>query len=331
MIDYDRLFKELLTTFFVEFLELFLPEVAAYCEPGEPEFLNQEVFSDVTSGDRREVGVLAKLRFKGEDAAFLVHVEDQNQPEADFNKRMFRYFARLSETHDLPVYPVALFTFDAPVRPEPDRYQVVFPDRAVLDFSFAVIQLNRLNWRDYVSRSNPVASALMAKMSIAEADRPRVKLECLRLLATLKLNPAKMQLISGFVDTYLRLNQAEQKVFQDEAAVLLPEEKKTVFKMTTSWKEEGILEGMEQGMQQGMKQEIEKMVLRQLRRRFGSVEEAVEARIRSMTTAQLEDLAEALLDFQTPDAILPYLESQTQTEAQTQTPPADALAGNGAA
>jgi hypothetical protein len=30
MIDPDRLLKELLTTFFVEFLELFFPEVAPY-------------------------------------------------------------------------------------------------------------------------------------------------------------------------------------------------------------------------------------------------------------------------------------------------------------
>jgi hypothetical protein len=41
---------------------------------------------------------------------------------------------------------------------------------------------------------------------MAIEDRPRVKLECLRLLATLRLNPARMRLISGFVDTYLRLN-----------------------------------------------------------------------------------------------------------------------------
>ncbi|WP_442994225.1 hypothetical protein [Scytonema sp. PRP1] len=33
MIDHDRSFKELLTTFFVEFLELFFPEVIAYLEP----------------------------------------------------------------------------------------------------------------------------------------------------------------------------------------------------------------------------------------------------------------------------------------------------------
>ena len=43
-----------------------------------------------------------------------------------------------------------------------------------------------------MQQANPVASALMAKMNIADSDRPKVKLECLRLLATLRLNPAKM-------------------------------------------------------------------------------------------------------------------------------------------
>jgi hypothetical protein len=51
----------------------------------------------------------------------------------------------------------------------------------------------------------------MSKMNIAKSERPKVKAECLRLLATLKVNPAKMQLISGFIDTYLKLNQAEEK------------------------------------------------------------------------------------------------------------------------
>lgn len=32
MIDHDRLFKELLTTFLLEFIELFLPELAASLE-----------------------------------------------------------------------------------------------------------------------------------------------------------------------------------------------------------------------------------------------------------------------------------------------------------
>ena len=60
-----------------------------------------------------------------------------------------------------------------------------------------------MNWRDYLRRANPVASALMARMGMALEERPWVKLECLRLLATIRLNPARMRLISGFVATYL--------------------------------------------------------------------------------------------------------------------------------
>ena len=41
--DHDRLFKELLTTFFWEFVEAFLPEVAGYLEPASVVFLDKEV------------------------------------------------------------------------------------------------------------------------------------------------------------------------------------------------------------------------------------------------------------------------------------------------
>jgi hypothetical protein len=70
-----------------------------------------------------------------------------------------------------------------------------------------------------------VASALMTKMAIAPEDRVAVKFECLRLLATLKLDPARMRLISGFIDTYLRLNEAERIEFDEKVAALEPEPK----------------------------------------------------------------------------------------------------------
>jgi hypothetical protein len=68
---------------------------------------------------------------------------------------------------------------------------------------FRVIQLNRLNWRDFLNHPNPVASALMAKMRMKWEERRQVKRECLRLMLTLKLNPAKMQMTAGFVSTQL--------------------------------------------------------------------------------------------------------------------------------
>jgi hypothetical protein len=41
-IDHDQLFKKLIGTFFVEFLELFAPELASYIDPQSLEFLPQE-------------------------------------------------------------------------------------------------------------------------------------------------------------------------------------------------------------------------------------------------------------------------------------------------
>ena len=46
-----------------------------------------------------------------------------------------------------------------------------------------------------------------------------MKAECLRLLATLKLE-ARMQLILGFVDTYLRLDVTEKQVFQSAISTM---------------------------------------------------------------------------------------------------------------
>ena len=109
-----------------------------------------------------------------------------------------------------------------------------------MEFSFESIQLNQLNWRDYLNQPNPVAAALMAKMTIAKVDRPKVKAECLRLLVTLKLNPAKTQLISKFVDIYLRLDVKEEQLFQAEIDTMDKIQKEVIMQTTTSWEEKGI-------------------------------------------------------------------------------------------
>jgi len=285
MIDHDRLFKELLTTFFFEFIELFFPKVAAYLERDSLNFLDKEIFTDVTAGEQYEADLVAKVRFRGEESFFLIHTEHQSEARGDFSKRMFRYFARLYEKHALPVYPIALFSYDVPQRPEPTFHRVDFPDFRVLEFNYRVIQLNRLNWRDFLRYQNPVASALMAKMKIAPSDRPRVKAECLRLMATLQLDRARMKLISGFVDTYLRLNAEEETIFRTEISTIEPSDREEFMEIVTSWE------------LQGRQQEALSIILRQLNRRLGGVSPDLEARIRSLSTEKLEDLGEALLDF----------------------------------
>ncbi|TFI53577.1 DUF4351 domain-containing protein [Mastigocladus laminosus UU774] len=302
MIDHDRLFKELIATFFLEFLELFFPQIITYIEPESLTFLDKEVFTDVTAGEQYEADLVVKIRFREQETFFLVHIENQSYPEADFGRRMFRYFARLFEKYGLPVYPIVIFSYDSPRTPQANIYRVTFPDKTVLEFNYGVVQLNQLNWRDFLQQENPVASALMAKMRIAPSERPRVKAECLRLLATLRLNPAKMKLISGFVDTYLQLNAAEQEIFQSEIAQFEPVKQEVVMEIVTSWQLQGRLEGRLE------------IVMRQLNRKVGAVTPELEARIQQLSPTQVEDLADALLDFTNVEDLVTWLNSLGEPE-----------------
>jgi hypothetical protein len=75
MIDHDQLFTELLSTFFIEFLELFFPQVAAAIDADSVSFLPQEYFADLTVGETKIVDLLAQVKLAGQDVGFLIHLE----------------------------------------------------------------------------------------------------------------------------------------------------------------------------------------------------------------------------------------------------------------
>jgi len=307
-IDHDRNFKELISTFFLEFLELFLPEVARTINPDSITFLEQEYLIDLVAGEKKVVDLVVQVKRSEEETHFLIHVEAQASSRSNFNRRMFTYFARLHEKHVKDIFPIVIFSFDEPARPEPDTYTIAFPHFKVLDFRFKSIQLNRLSWRSYIDCPNPVAAALMAKMKIAKRDRARVKVECLRLLVTLQLNPAKAALISKFVDTYLPLDFKEERQFQTTVDKLDLQEKEGIMETMTSWE----LKGMEKGMEKGRRS----LIFRQLTRQVGLVMDGETStewspiceRINSLSIDQLESLGEDLLDFSGLNDLTSWLE-----------------------
>jgi Putative transposase, YhgA-like len=278
-ISHDQKFKELISTFFMEFLELFLPELARTIAPDSVVFREQEYIVDLVEGETNIIDLLAEVQLAGEDATVLVHIEPQSTSRAVFPQRMFFYFSRLHQKHLKRIYPIAIFSYDQPAAAAATQYSVEFPDLKVLEFNFKAIQLNRLNWRDFLNQPNPFAAALMAKMRIEPQDRPKVKAECLRLLVTLKLNPAKTALISQFVDTYLRLNAKEEQMFQTEIDTMGLAEKEAIMQATTSWEEKGIEKGIEQ--------ERRSMALKMLQE--GATLEFV-TKVTGYPIAQLQDL-----------------------------------------
>ncbi|MCG0278435.1 MAG: Rpn family recombination-promoting nuclease/putative transposase, partial [Thermanaeromonas sp.] len=76
-IDHDAIFKELITNFFKEFMELFFPEAHALIDYSELTFLSQEIITDITAGEKHYVDILASVKIKGEEGYVLIHVEPQ--------------------------------------------------------------------------------------------------------------------------------------------------------------------------------------------------------------------------------------------------------------
>jgi len=208
-----------------------------------------------------------------------------------------------------------VFAFDAPVTEQQGVYRVVFPDRLILEFRYHAIQLNRLNWREFVEQRSPVSSALMSKMMIAPEDRARVKLECIRMIAGLKLNKAKTHLVLGFIDTYLRLSQEEEQEYDVELDKLAPAEKETVMETGMSWRDRALQEGLQQGLEQGREQGLEQgkakmafLVTRLVEKQFGQVEPGIRIRIADLNYDQLEALGEAVVGFDKVAQLTEWLE-----------------------
>ena len=294
-INHDQLFKELLTTFFVEFLELFFPSILEYLETDTITFVDKELFTDVVGGEKKIMDIVALAKFQQQNYSFLVHVENQASSDTEFNRRLFRYFCSLFLKYDRPVYPIVVFSYDSPQRLDRSSFVIDFPDKQVLNFNYEIVQLNRLNWRDFLQQRNPVAAALMAKMKIDEKDRPQVKAECLRLMVTLKLDSAKMYLISGFIDTYLDLSQQEELIFQSQLSTMELEEQEQIMQITTSWEQKGIAKGQSN------------TILRQLNRKFGTLDNKIAEQIKALEPSQLNSLSEDLLDFQSFDDLDQWL------------------------
>jgi hypothetical protein len=165
----------------------------------------------------------------------------------------------------------------------------------------------------------------MAKMPMTVEQRPQVKAECLRLLATLRLDRARMRLISGFVDSYLRLTGAEYTRFGDAVARIAPSEREGVMEIVTSWMEHGIAQGMQQGLARGRQEghvegrqegrhegrleEGRALIARMIERRFGALTPALRRRLDDLPIEDLEACAEALWDCHSTEDVSAWLET----------------------
>jgi len=80
-------------------MRLFFPVAHLAIDFKYLKFLQQEIYTDITAGEKYVVDVLVETKLKRESGLILVHVEPQAYQQKDFNERMFIYFSRLYEKY----------------------------------------------------------------------------------------------------------------------------------------------------------------------------------------------------------------------------------------
>jgi hypothetical protein len=109
----------------------------------------------------------------------------------------------------------------------------------------------------------------------------------LRLIATLKLNPAKSALVAEFMARYLALSQSEVRVYNEQVASLDSPERTQVMAVMNEWVEEAV------------HARAKLTALRLLQHRFGDLPPELRGAIDQLPLDTLDELEPAILDFKT--------------------------------
>lgn len=217
--------------------------------------LSEELFTDLMKGENRRADIVVEATLKGKETLIIIHVEPQSYHQDNFPQRMYQYFSLLYNRYRKPILPIALFTYDQ-IKDEPNQFTIQFPFFDVLTFSFLKVELKKQNWRAYLKSNNPVAAALLSRMGYLESEKTEVKREFLRMLLTLNTTPAELELVNGFFESYLKLNEQEEERLMKEMQEkeFTEEEREFISRLPNSWRDKGLRQGREEGLKIGMKE-----------------------------------------------------------------------------
>jgi predicted transposase YdaD len=88
--------------------------------------------------------------------------------------------------------------------------------------------------------------------------------------------------------------------------------------------QQGLQQGKQEGLQQGKQEEALSLIMRLLTRRFGEIDSQLQERVQRLSLVQLEELSEALLDFEAVTNLTVWLdEYQTEEDDDRSLPPSD--------
>ncbi|MCG6134774.1 MAG: DUF4351 domain-containing protein [Nostoc sp. LLA-1] len=271
--SYDNTCKYLAETYPVEFARWLLSSDTSHIQVLKTE-LNLEPI-------RADAVILLQA------ANQILHLEFQTSPKStpplDF--RMLDYYTRLKRQYWCDIEQVLIFL-------QPTSLETVFNTQYVdknTTHRYRVIRL----WEEEPAPllANP---ALLPLATLAKTNSP----------------PELLAQVAASVDMIEEADERQNISACVQVLAGLRFEKSLI---TQFFREEIMQESviyqdiLQKGEERGKKQEALQLILRQLTRRLGAIEPATEQQIRTLSITQLEELAEALLDFTSHSDLVNFL------------------------
>ncbi len=304
--SHDQLWKDVLRTFFREFMELFFADVAARLDFGTVEHLDQEVFTDLPEGSRRQPDVVVKVQaHDGGAEIVLIHIEVQADRSAAVPARMWEYYSLLRLRRRVPVLPVVVYLAPGAGGLTSERHIERLWGRETLRFVYDAIGLPDLPAEEYLESPSVLAPALSALMGSNSTSRVIRKLRAYERMARADLDEARRWLLLYVVDKYIPLTDGETAELD---RLLEPSSESEVKHMMLAYEERGMkkglatgrIEGRIEGKTEGRTEGEKAILLRLMRRRFGQMGPDVVARVEAITDPELLGvLADRVLDAHT--------------------------------
>jgi Domain of unknown function (DUF4351) len=300
--EYDLPWKDVLEARFEDFMEFFFPLIHAEIDWSRGhEFLDQELSQVVRDAEigKRLADKLVKVWTKsGDETWVLLNIEIQSQEESNFSDRIFTYYYRLRDRYNVPIVNLVILG-DERSTWRPDAFRSAKWGCEV-DFRFPIVKLldYEARWADLEASQNPFAIVVMAHLKTKETRkdfeaRREWKFRLARMLYERNYSRQDILTLYRFLDWILELPEGLKQGFRDDLK-RYEEEKQMPY--VTSIERMGI----EQGRQE--------MLLRLLTRKIGVIPEETIAQVSQLSTDQLDDLAESLLDFTSLDDLNGWLE-----------------------
>lgn len=300
--NHDQYFKLILWNFLYDFLQLFLPEIAANMAPDEITLVDPQGPVDPPRGAMRTADVAAQVRdLHGRPQMVLLHTEAQTDPAGEFGFRMWEYNATLTNRYGPPVVSIALLPF-ARGGIRLVRYTETAFGRKYIKLEYWRIGLRGLKAADYARTGPVLGAALAALMQRSSESKVDVRATASERLEGSDLDPLRKRILIDFVQAYLPLSPQEYAEYlrrTTQGGVTMETIERTWSQQILEQGiERGIEQGIEQGIERGIEQGIERGALaarrevleQQILARFGSVPAPLADRIAAGDREMLDRL-----------------------------------------